>query len=130
MIPIDKIVDEECSEDSFKEEWDSCLGELIPIEIIIVNEKECRKESFNAEGDSCLGELIPIKGIIPKDEECSADSFKEDGDSCSGDLILIEEYKPILPKKLCDGEGSFRTVYAQRCKVRNLKNTANRQCFQ
>ena len=107
---------EACTVDSFIDEAADCKGELVEI----LN--DCTANSFVDDGSDCSGELILIL------EECTEESFDEDDSPCLGLLIPYDDdgittispngTEPFIPPKdLCEGEGSFKTVYGQRCKV-------------
>jgi len=125
-----------CTADSFDTENVDCDGELIPITEVVPPEptEKCDAESFDKNDSDCLGELVKIDEIIttpiPPIEQCTAQSFKTEDSACMGKLLYIGDsattttqttpYQPPVtpphPKDLCGGEGSFRTVYGQRCK--------------
>jgi len=119
---------DDCTEASFDTENIECLGELVDFT------DNCTEASFDTENIECLGELIRTEIITPPPplEQCTKDSFKTNNTACKGELRFIggppvtttttttTTYKPpvspSLPKGLCTGEGSFKTVYGQRCK--------------
>jgi len=122
---------DKCTAASFDTENIDCFGELIPIDEVEL--PKCDADSFDKNADDCEGELIKIDEIItPPIKQCTAQSFKTEYSDCRGALLPIggpsvnqsttttttyqPPVTPPLPKDLCSGEGSFRTVYGQRCK--------------
>merc|ERR1712042_428413 len=100
---------------------DSCQGDLVPADED--DSEECTEDSFNDDSDTCSGELIPLPGDTceegTKDAICGVFEIAKVCFTCGGPLRLDNNDTEIQPKKLCDGEGSFKTVYKQRCKVRD-----------
>merc|ERR1712179_872999 len=75
-----------------------------------------------------------ITGPTPSNDSCPADATSiscskiiEMNTTCTtcGSPTPLEDNTIIGPKMLCDGDGSFKTVYNQRCTAMKMTNTSS-----